>query len=91
MKNALAPQPPTLRQLELLLSLAGADGIANAGARIIVNDIGTSLGGQGASATPAQQTKLIIEQRGGQAEISTESVAVTGMARMPRWACTREA
>jgi NAD(P)-dependent dehydrogenase (short-subunit alcohol dehydrogenase family) len=49
--------------------------MAAAGAKIIVNDIGTSLGGEGTSTTPAQQTKLIIEQRGGRAEISTESVA----------------
>lgn len=42
MKNALAPQPPTLRQLELLLSLAGAEGIANAGARIGMTPSATS-------------------------------------------------
>ena len=55
--------------------------MAEAGAKIIVNDIGASLTGQGTSTTPAQQTKLIIEQRGGQAEISTESVAEWGSAR----------
>ena len=55
--------------------------MANAGAKIIVNDIGATLRGQGTSTTPAQQTKLIIEQRGGQAEISTESVAAWGSAR----------
>ena len=55
--------------------------MANAGAKIIVNDIGATLSGQGTSTTPAQQTKLIIEQRGGQAEISTESVAAWGSAR----------
>ena len=60
---------------EIALMMAGA------GARIIVNDIGASLGGQGTSTTPAQQTKLIIEQRGGQAEISTESVAEWDSAR----------
>jgi NAD(P)-dependent dehydrogenase (short-subunit alcohol dehydrogenase family) len=49
--------------------------MAEAGAKIIINDIGASLSGEGASATPAQQTKAIIEQRGGAAEINTDSVA----------------
>lgn len=49
--------------------------MALAGAKIIINDIGASLSGEGQSATPAQQTKQIIEQRGGKAEISTESVS----------------
>jgi len=45
------------------------------GAKVIINDVGASLSGEGLSATPAQQTKQLIEQRGGQAEISTDSVA----------------
>jgi NAD(P)-dependent dehydrogenase (short-subunit alcohol dehydrogenase family) len=49
--------------------------MALAGAKVIINDIGASLSGEGQSATPAQQTKQIIEQRGGQAEINTDSVA----------------
>ena len=49
--------------------------MAQAGAKIIINDIGASLSGEGQSATPAQQTKAIIEQRGGQAEINTDSVS----------------
>jgi len=49
--------------------------MADAGAKVIINDVGASLSGEGQSATPAQQTKQIIEQRGGQAAISTESVA----------------
>ncbi len=49
--------------------------MAAAGAKIIINDLGASVTGEGASATPAQQTKAIIEQKGGQAEINTESVA----------------
>ena len=49
--------------------------MALAGAKVIINDVGASLTGEGQSATPAQQTKQIIEQRGGQAEISTDSVA----------------
>jgi len=49
--------------------------MAEAGAKIIINDIGASLSGEGLSETPAQQTKAIIEQRGGQAQISTDSVS----------------
>lgn len=49
--------------------------MAVAGARVIINDVGASLSGEGQSDTPAQQTKQIIEQRGGRAEISTDSVA----------------
>ena len=49
--------------------------MALAGARVVINDIGVSLTGEGGSATPAEQTRQIIEQRGGQAAISTDSVA----------------
>src|SRR5918998_4476812 len=49
--------------------------MAQAGAKVVINDVGASLSGEGQSATPAQQTKGIIEQRGGQAAISTDSVA----------------
>src|SRR5271166_3459231 len=49
--------------------------MAAAGAKVIVADIGASLSGEGGSATPAQQTKQLIEQKGGAAEICTESVA----------------
>ncbi|HUB16742.1 MAG TPA: SDR family NAD(P)-dependent oxidoreductase [Acetobacteraceae bacterium] len=55
--------------------------MAKAGAKVIVADIGASLGGEGSSATPAQQTKQLIEQQGGAAEICTESVAAWGSAR----------
>ncbi len=49
--------------------------MAEAGAKVIINDIGASLTGEGLDQTPAQQTKQIIEQQGGQAEINTDSVA----------------
>ena len=49
--------------------------MAMAGARVIVNDIGVSLSGEGGSAGPAEETKKIIERRGGTAEINTDSVA----------------
>jgi NAD(P)-dependent dehydrogenase (short-subunit alcohol dehydrogenase family) len=55
--------------------------IADAGAKVIVADIGASLTGEGGSASPAQQTKALIEQRGGVAEICTESVAAWGSAQ----------
>src|SRR5215475_4172215 len=55
--------------------------MAAAGAKVIVADIGASLSGEGGSATPAQQTKQLIEQQGGLAEICTESVAAWGSAR----------
>ena len=55
--------------------------MASEGARVIVADIGASLSGEGGSQTPAEQTKALIEQRGGQAEICTESVSAWGSAR----------
>jgi len=55
--------------------------MAGQGARVIVADIGASLTGEGGSATPAQQTKALIEQKGGAAEVCTESVAAWGSAR----------
>jgi NAD(P)-dependent dehydrogenase (short-subunit alcohol dehydrogenase family) len=55
--------------------------MAAAGAKVIINDIGASLGGEGGSATPAQQTKAIIEQAGGKAEINTDSVATWASAQ----------
>lgn len=44
------------------------------GAAVVINDIGASLAGEGASETPAEQTLQIIEQRGGRAVISRDSV-----------------
>ena len=55
------------REIALAMALAGA--------AVVINDIGVSLSGEGGSATPAEQTKQIIEQRGGRAAISTDSVA----------------
>ena len=49
--------------------------MALAGAQVVINDIGASLSGEGLSASPAEQTRQIIEQRGGRAVISTDSVA----------------
>ena len=55
--------------------------MALAGASVVINDIGASLSGEGLSGTPAEQTKQIIEQRGGRAVISTDSVADWGSAQ----------
>ena len=49
--------------------------MAMQGAAVVINDVGASLSGEGGSATPAGQTKQIIEQRGGRAAVSTDSVA----------------
>src|ERR1700754_841636 len=55
--------------------------MAAAGAKVIVADIGASLSGEGGSASPAEQTKALIEQKGGAAQICTESVAAWGSAQ----------
>jgi NAD(P)-dependent dehydrogenase (short-subunit alcohol dehydrogenase family) len=55
--------------------------MAAAGAKVIVADIGASLSGAGSSTTPAEQTRALIHQRGGAAEISAESVAEWGSAQ----------
>ncbi|MEJ1974921.1 MAG: SDR family NAD(P)-dependent oxidoreductase [Acetobacteraceae bacterium] len=41
-----------------------ATAMAEAGASVVINDIGASLTGEGLSGTPAEQTKQIIDQRG---------------------------
>jgi NAD(P)-dependent dehydrogenase (short-subunit alcohol dehydrogenase family) len=61
------------REIALMMALAGA--------RVVINDLGVSVSGDGGSATPAEQTKAIIEQRGGHAVINTESVASWDSAR----------
>jgi NAD(P)-dependent dehydrogenase (short-subunit alcohol dehydrogenase family) len=48
---------------------------ASHGAAVVINDAGVSPSGEGSSATPAQETKAIIEAAGGRAVISTDSVA----------------
>ena len=49
--------------------------LAEAGAAVVINDVGVSLSGEGGSTTPAEETKVLIEARGGRATISTDSVA----------------
>ena len=55
--------------------------MAKAGARVLIADIGASLSGEGRSGTPAEETKRLIEAAGGEAAISTESVAEFGSAQ----------
>lgn len=49
--------------------------MARAGAKVLINDVGASLTGEGRSQNPAEETKALIEQLGGEAAISTDSVA----------------
>jgi NAD(P)-dependent dehydrogenase (short-subunit alcohol dehydrogenase family) len=55
--------------------------MAAEGAKVIVNDLGVSLSGEGGSATPAEETRALIRQKGGEAEISTDSVSTWDSAR----------
>jgi NAD(P)-dependent dehydrogenase (short-subunit alcohol dehydrogenase family) len=49
--------------------------MAAAGARVVINDIGVSLHGEGGSQSPAMQTQAMIQERGGEAVINTDSVS----------------
>jgi len=49
--------------------------LAAAGAKVLVNDIGTSVKGEGRDAGPAQQVVDLIKQQGGIAVANTDSVA----------------
>ena len=45
------------------------------GAKVVINDIGVSITGEGGSATPAEETLAIIREAGGEGAISTDNVA----------------
>ena len=49
--------------------------LARAGAKVVVNDLGASLGGEGADATPAQEVVAEIEALGSQAVADGANVA----------------
>jgi NAD(P)-dependent dehydrogenase (short-subunit alcohol dehydrogenase family) len=49
--------------------------LARAGARVIVNDLGAALSGEGSDESPAQQVVREIEQLGGEARANAENVA----------------
>jgi NAD(P)-dependent dehydrogenase (short-subunit alcohol dehydrogenase family) len=50
-------------------------GLARAGARVVVNDLGSSLAGEGADAGPADEVVREIERLGGEAVANGENVA----------------
>jgi len=54
---------------------AHALALAAAGATVVVNDLGGSLGGEGTDASPAQQVVAEIEATGGKAVANGENVA----------------
>jgi NAD(P)-dependent dehydrogenase (short-subunit alcohol dehydrogenase family) len=54
--------------------------MAAAGAKVVVNDIGASVGGEGADATPAQKVVAEIVDAGGAAVANADSVADWGSA-----------
>jgi NAD(P)-dependent dehydrogenase (short-subunit alcohol dehydrogenase family) len=58
-----------------------AELMAAEGARVVINDIGVSLTGEGGSASPAEETLGLIRGKGGEAVISTDSVAEPQSAR----------
>jgi NAD(P)-dependent dehydrogenase (short-subunit alcohol dehydrogenase family) len=49
--------------------------MARAGARVVVNDIGASVAGEGSDAGPAQQVVNEIREAGGEAVANTDSVS----------------
>lgn len=57
------------------LGRAFAVAMAAAGAAVVINDVGVSLAGEGGSASPAEETKALIEQAGGRAVVNTDSVS----------------
>ncbi|MBP6115318.1 MAG: SDR family NAD(P)-dependent oxidoreductase [Neisseriaceae bacterium] len=57
------------------LGRAYAVALAAAGAKVVINDVGASLQGDGESVGPAQETLALIQANGGEAVINTDSVA----------------
>jgi len=54
---------------------ACAELLANLGARVVVNDLGSAVDGSGRASGPAQETVDAIRKAGGQAVANTDSVA----------------
>ncbi|VWX50173.1 SDR family oxidoreductase [Novosphingobium sp. 9U] len=57
------------------LGRAHALKLAEQGAKVIVNDLGSSAAGEGADQTPAQEVVAAIEAMGGQAAVNTSDVS----------------
>ncbi len=55
--------------------------LAAAGARLVVNDIGASVAGEGSNSAPAQKVVAVIRAAGGEAVASTDSVAEAASAQ----------
>jgi len=55
--------------------------MASRGARVVVNDLGADVGGEGADASPAGETVGLIEKAGGSAIANGESVSDPGGAQ----------
>jgi NAD(P)-dependent dehydrogenase (short-subunit alcohol dehydrogenase family) len=55
--------------------------LSREGAKVVVNDVGASLGGEGGSAGPAQQVVAEIRAAGGEAVANTDSVADSAAAQ----------
>jgi NAD(P)-dependent dehydrogenase (short-subunit alcohol dehydrogenase family) len=49
--------------------------MANEGARVVVNDLGVSVRGEGGESGPAEETAALIRSRGGSAVANADSVA----------------
>jgi NAD(P)-dependent dehydrogenase (short-subunit alcohol dehydrogenase family) len=61
--------------------------LARAGANVVVNDLGATLAGEGADATPAQQVVAEIQELGGEAAANGDDVAdFAGAERLVRQA-----
>ena len=54
---------------------------AAAGAKVVINDIGVSLTGEGGSQSPAEETLAMVRELGGEGVISTDSVSDWDSAR----------
>ncbi len=55
------------REIALLLAAEGA--------KLVVNDIGASLAGEGRDASPGEETAALIRERGGEAVVNADSVS----------------
>src|SRR6187401_2456990 len=82
-RKALSGIPRLMLQGKVVLVTGAGGGIgrdfalamAAAGARVVVNDLGTSVKGEGADTGPAQKVVDEIKKNGGLAVASTDSVA----------------